>query len=190
MNLLDLPAGFDDPVESLLGFHRRIERQLASLGRLPVRLETFGVDAESSAVAASLVVFFERALPLHHADEERELLPLLDQRIFDAGERRDFRELQQRLEGDHREIERTWRRLRRPLEVLGEGVYRPLDLDVVQYFRALHAMHISAEEAALHMVALRLLPEDRALLSRRMAARRRGLSPPFPQGAGRARAVT
>jgi hypothetical protein len=86
MNLHDLPAGFDDPVEALLGFHRRIERQLGTLCQLPGKLEADGVDAQATADAASLLEFFSAAIAIHHADEE-ELMPMLEMRMADAAER-------------------------------------------------------------------------------------------------------
>ena len=172
MNLHDPPPGFVDPVDALLGFHRRIERQLASLGRLPGHLEIRGMDAETSAAAAAALDFFSGALAVHHADEE-ELLPILEMRIAAAGEREAFRDLRHRLEGEHREMARAWRSLRRPLEGIAEGVQRRIPFDLVQYFRALHSAHISEEEAGLHLAgARRLLPGDRAALGRGMAARR------------------
>lgn len=173
MNLHDLPTAIEDPVESLLGFHRRIERQLAALCRLPVHLEVHGVDPGASATAASIASFFANAVPLHHADEERDLLPLLEQRLADPAERDAFRYLRHRLEGDHRDMDEAWRRLRRPLEAIAEGIHRNLPESLVHYFRALHSVHITSEEAGIHMLATRRLrPHDHAELARRMLTRR------------------
>lgn len=171
MRLQDLPPGFDDPVEALLGFHRRIERQLAALGRIPIHLESHGVDAECSALAATALDFFTSAIDLHHADEE-DLLPLLEARL--AGEPRDeVRALRVRVETEHREMDRTWRALGRPLEGLAEGIKRGLPVDLLQYYRSLQSLHIGIEEAGIHRVAARcLLPADRAALGRGMVARR------------------
>ena len=172
MNLHDLPPGFDDPVEALLGFHRRIERQLAAFGLLPTQLEIRGADAGTSASAATLVAFFGDAVEIHHADEE-ELLPMLEVRTLQAPERDGARELRHRLEAEHREMARTWKALRRPLEGVAEGMHRKLPVDLVHYFRVLHATHISVEEAGLHALASRrLLASDRAALGRGMVARR------------------
>jgi hemerythrin-like domain-containing protein len=172
MNPHDLPPGFDDPVEALLGFHRRIERALAALGKLPCDLEVNGMDAQSTAAAASIIDFFSSALAIHHADED-ELLPMLELRTAQSPQRDAIRELRHRLEVEHREMDRTWRTLRRPLESIAEGMHRVLPQDLVQYFRASHATHISLEEAGLHATAARcLLPADRATLGRGMVARR------------------
>jgi len=172
MNLHDLSFGFHDPVDALLGFHRRIERALAGVGSLPARLEAHGIDAETSAAAAAAVTFFSDAIALHHADEG-ELLALLDARLRLPPDRDEFDDLRQRLESEHRQMNATWRSLRRPLEGIAEGVHRRLPQDLLQYFRALHGAHIAEEEASLHVLAARLLvPPDRAALTRGMAARR------------------
>jgi hemerythrin-like domain-containing protein len=171
MNLLDLPHGFDDPVAAMLGFHRRIERQLAALGQLPSHLDEHGIDARSTTDAASILEFFSCALATHHADEE-ELLPVLETRIHGA-ERDVVRELRHRLESEHREMDRTWKGLRRPLEGIAEGMHRNLPVDLVQYFRACQGAHISLEEVGLHRTAARCLrSSDRAALERGMQARR------------------
>ncbi len=130
MNPHDLPPGFDDPVEALLGFHRRIERALAALGKLPCDLEVNGMDAQSTAAAASIIDFFSSALAIHHADED-ELLPMLELRTAHSPQRDAIRELRQRLEVEHREMDRTWRSLRRPLESIAEGMHRVLPQDLV-----------------------------------------------------------
>lgn len=177
MNPGDTPAMGEDPIESMLGFHRRIERNLAALGRVAGEVEARGVDAQASAGAAVLVRFFGVLLPLHHADEEHDLVPLLQRRIAFADEREHFHALRQRLEADHRELRDAWRQLRAPLNAIGEGVSRRVPMDLVQYFRAMESLHISAEEGALHRWALRwLLPADRRLLARRMAERRAGVT--------------
>lgn len=169
-----------DPLESLLMFHRRVERCLASLAILPVHLETCGVNAEASARAGAILHCLGPAMALHHAEEERDLLPMLERRIGDASALGCFRAARQALEGDHREIESAWKRLRRPLQGLAEGLPRRFDGDDIQHFRALCAGHISVEEASLHFLALRhLLPEDRTVLGQRIRARReRGLRAP------------
>lgn len=177
MHLRDLPPGLDDPVDGLLAFHRRLERDLASLGRLPMHLECSGMDVAASAAAARLLHGLGAAAALHHALEEHELMPMLERRIARPAEREAFRALRQGLEADHREIALLWRSLRRPLEAIAEGLARRLSVDDIQYFRAIWTTHISAEEASLHLLALRhLLPGDRTALAQRIRARReRGL---------------
>jgi hemerythrin-like domain-containing protein len=165
----------EDPLESLLRFHRRIERGLASLGELHARLDGSAAGPESSGVAAELIDLFTTRMAIHHADEEHDLIPMLLRRIARAEERDNFREIRLRLESDHRELRDAWRHLRAPLEATAGGAPRRLPGDVVAYFRALHGLHICTEEGALHRVARqRLLDSDRAQLAGRMATRRAG----------------
>ena len=172
MNLTDLPSNRDDPVESMLGFHRRMERQLAALGRLPAHIEASGTSAEAMSIAASVLHCFGPAVLLHHEDEERDLIALLQRRLA-ASETAALDDLRRRLEADHREIDRSWRELRRPLQAISEGMMRRLPVNEIQYFRAITSTHISIEEGTLHALAMRhLRPEDRQALGRRMQARR------------------
>ena len=66
-HLFDTPAGFDDPLEMLLGCHRRIERQLETLKRLRAHVAAKGVDAEASIAAKK----DNRALQLTPAETRR-----------------------------------------------------------------------------------------------------------------------
>jgi hypothetical protein len=159
MNMNVLAPGIDDPVDAMLGFHRRIERQLASLGALPRLLDVNGPDAASMTTAASVLDFFSRAMPVHHRDEEElaHIIGFSDNRI----------------EAEHGEMDLAWRSLRRPLQAIAEGVKRAVPEDLVRYFRASHAAHIAFEEGALHLAAARSLQAvDRSALARGMAARR------------------
>lgn len=172
MNLYDLPPGYDDPVDWLLGFHRRMERHLAMLGRLAVQLPGSAPDPESARAAQAILECFEAGLKLHHADEEQDLLPLIARRLG-AVERQAFGFLRGRLAADHREMERVWREVRKPLRGVAEGVPRQLPAHEVGYFRAVASAHISYEESALHLLAVRHLDDaDRAGLARRMRERR------------------
>lgn len=153
MRLDLLPCGNDDPVGLLLMFHRRAERHLAELGRLPAHLEAGGVDIAAARTAASLLECFGPGVLRHHADQERMLLPLLAANIPEGGERRSFRLVRAQLEGEHREIERTWRMLRRPLEAIAEGVPRRVSPDEIRYFRTLFMTHVCTEEAIVHRLA-------------------------------------
>src|ERR1043165_4209464 len=109
--LFDTPAGFDEPLEMLLGCHRRIEKQLETLKKLRAHLETHAVDAEATVAAQNVLRYFGSAALNHHADEEEDLFPLLEARIDDAGERARFEAFRARLERDHRALESAWSRL-------------------------------------------------------------------------------
>lgn len=171
--LFDTPAGFDDPLAMLLGCHRRIEKQLATLSRLREHLAARGVDAEASLAAQAVLDYFVRAAPNHHHDEEIDLFPLIEARITDPGEAVRFRAFRDTLLKDHRELEAAWARIRKPLEGIAEGLVRHLPEPDVRAFVQAYAHHIVTEESALQEFFNRWLAEnDRERLGRSMAARR------------------
>lgn len=182
-SLFDVVA-FDDPLEMLLACHRRIEKQLETLKRLRAHVAEKGVDPEASSAAQAVLHYFEKAASNHNDDEERDLFPLLESRITDAGEMARFHAFRDEIGRDHRDMEAMWSRLRRPLEGIAEGLTRTLPADDVQAFIAAYARHILTEESALTEFFNRWLNDgDREALGRAMTARRRmvgvsGFEPP------------
>lgn len=173
MNLFDAPAGFDDPIGMWMGCHRRIERQLKTLAKLPAHLADKGVDAEASTAAQAILRYFEKSGPHHHEDEDRDLFPLLEMRITDASDLARFRELRERLEADHKRMEVIWARLRKPLHGIADGIARPLDAGDVETFRAIYRTHIPAEDGNIPGLVKRYISAaDLETLGRSMAARR------------------
>ena len=183
----DTTVGFDDPLEMLLACHRGIEKQLDTLKRLRAHLSARGVDAEASSAAQAVLRYFGHAAMSHHDDEEKDLFPLLEQRITDAGEQARFRLLRDELERDHREVQAQWLKLRKPLEGIADGLTRVPAANAVHDFVGAYARHILVEESALQELFNRWLDaDDRKALGRAMSARRtaggmvgvRGFEPP------------
>jgi pyridoxamine 5'-phosphate oxidase len=173
MNLFDTPAGFDDPIGMWLGCHRRIEKQLTTLSKLPGHLAGKGVDAEATNAAQAILKYFEKSAPHHHGDEDDDLFPLLERRITDAGELARFRALRAKLEEDHAKMAAVWARLRKPLQGIAEGLPKSLDAAEVAAFRDIYATHIPAEDGAIPDLARRYLSAaDLEALGRSMASRR------------------
>ena len=171
--LFDTPAGFDDPLEMLLGCHRRIERQLETLRRLREHLDRKGVDADASGAAQAVLDYFGRAASHHHQDEEADLLPMLEARITESGDAARFREFRAGLERDHRVLESGWAKLRKPLEAIAEGLSRHLPAADVDAFAQAYLAHILFEEATIKALFDRWLGEaDRRTLGLAMSARR------------------
>lgn len=177
-SLFDASVGFDDPLEMLLACHRRIEKQLDTLKRLRAHVDKDGVDAEASLAAQAVLRYFARAAGDHHDDEEKDLFPLLERRITDAGEQARFRALRAELERDHRDVEALWARLRKPLDGIADGLPRTLPAADVHAFVVAYARHILAEESTLGEFFDRWLDEaDRRTLARAMSARRSSAPP-------------
>ena len=183
-SLFDAAVGFDDPLEMLLACHRRIERHLKTLGHLHEHLVKYGVDAEASLAAQAILRYFTRAAESHHEDEEKDLFPLLEQRIPAGPEKARFNALRDRLERDHEHVRELWARFRKPLEGIADGLPRTLNAADVSAFIGAYTAHIMAEESALQDLFERWIDEsDRAALGRSMRVRRemvgvRGFEPP------------
>jgi hemerythrin-like domain-containing protein len=167
------PAGYDDPVGMFLGCHRRIEKKLGTLRRLRTYISEKGIDAEASVAAQEVLRYFDAPAAYHHEDEEIDLLPLLKKRIADATDRQRLHEIRDRLVDEHKEMDRVWGRLRKPLEGIADGLMRMLPETDVQAFVALYERHIKTEEGVIVPLAYRWLEgPDLAALGHAMAARR------------------
>ena len=172
-SLFNATVGFDDPLEMLLACHRRIERQLETLRKLQAHVEKNGVDADASIAAQAVLRYFAKAANDHTADEEKDVFPLLEERIPSGSEKARFHALRERLQSDHREAEAQWTRLRKTLEAIADGLPRSLTAAEVESFVAAYTAHIATEETALNELFSRWIDErDRATLGRRMKDRR------------------
>ena len=166
---------FDDPLGMLEACHGRIERQLATLGRLQRHLPEHGCDVDARAAARGILRYFDTAAPNHHADEEASVFP----RLRDAlPGRADM--LVANLEREHAALAAMWRHLRPCLAGIAAGARANLSPKEVAAVRAAYAAHIAREEGELIPLAARAF--DAAILAaigHEMAARR-GIDPAAP----------
>lgn len=180
---LDLPGhaapavGFEVPLEMLAACHGRVEGQCATLRRLVVHLAGHGADPQAREAAAAVMRYFDTSAVHHHADEEVDLFPALVESMA-GSDAVCLHELTASLTAEHRELERRWRALRRPLEQVAAGHASALPDDEVLGFIGLYERHIAREEAELLPMAGRLLSDaelDRIGLA--MRARRGAFEP-------------
>lgn len=178
MNLWDTPAGFDDPLAALAACHRRIEKQMSTLGRLQKHVVRNGFDEEARTATAGILRYFTEAAPHHHADEEIDLFPKVLRAAEASADRARAFELISHLLVDHRDMEIAWERVRDALLALQSGEKTALDNQICKDFTRIYAGHVEREEMQLFPLAARLLRQpDLATLGNAMA-RRRGLPPP------------
>ncbi len=172
-NLLGETApDFSDPLALLAACHGRMLGLCDLLERLPAHQATHGNDDELAAAANRLLRYFDQAAPLHHQDEEQDLLPLLGDRLESA--------VRHRLEREHEEQHALWARLRADLLAAIEGRPHPLEAAQIQAFVEACRSHIDFEETqVLPLARTTLDAEALARLGRAMAARR-GLTQPGP----------
>ena len=163
-----LAPSFDDPLGMLVACHRRIERELATLGRLQRHLPEHGCDDDARAAARAILKYFDGAAPNHHADEEESVFPRLRAVAHGPAE-----PLLAELEHDHDVISANWRRLRPLLAGIVAGVRANLSPRQVDDLRTLYLSHIGREERLLIPLALSALDnETLRKIGEEMAARR------------------
>ena len=76
--LFNNAPGFDQPLAVLKHCHDRIRKQLNTLDKLLQHLPTHGADDQAKQAATAVLRYFNEAAPLHHEDEEIDLLPTLE----------------------------------------------------------------------------------------------------------------
>lgn len=171
--LLPEPApDFHDPLGLLAACHGRIESQCATLLRLPAYLDLHGCDAQARQAALKALRYFESAGRHHHADEERDLFPLL--RVHAAHSQEEtLPAVLDCLEVQHGEMEGAWQALAIPLSGLANGRLAPGLLPLVEDFARLYRDHMVVENAVILPFARKCLGiAELRSLGERMAARR------------------
>ena len=171
MSLKQPGPSFDEPLEMLEACHERIQAQLATLERLGPHLETKGCDAEARSAAQAVMRYFDTSGAWHHQDEDHDLFPALRVKAR-ALERADVAAAIEELQQEHRNMDAQWKRLRERLNAIAAGEPR-LDPEEVARFAWLYRRHMDREATAVLPFARHALSaEERALLGKRMAARR------------------
>ena len=169
MSLLGEAApDFDDPLGLLAACHGRMRSFCDLLERLPAWIAQHGIDTEAVAGAQRVLRYFDVAAPLHHADEEQDLFPLL-------AAQPDAATLIERLLAEHAHLERNWDRLAaelRPL-VAADATAGPGLQAAIDAFCSAYRAHIALEDTQLLPLAhARLQAGQLRAMGRHMAQRR------------------
>jgi hemerythrin-like domain-containing protein len=147
-------SGGGDAIDLLLECHQRIRRFTAMAVALAEAGDS-GDAGERAAAASALVRYFGDALPLHVADEEVDLEPLLERRTASA----EVAGLMSALGRQHRHIEALVAELMPSWQALLDGGTGAAELaDASAELAALLGDHLALEEAEL-------MPRARAALS-------------------------
>jgi len=165
-------VGFEQPYEMLEACHERVQRSLDLLGRLVAYVDENGHDAQTRSAAADVLRYFDIAAPLHHADEEVHVFPLL-LALDDAP----LRDAVHRLQADHLRMGELWSTVRQSLLRWCElGCTEKLDdttREAIRRFRAMYDDHLVAEEGLVFPAArARMDGAALAAMSRQMQKRR------------------
>jgi len=154
--------------------HERLRRQCENL----VQLAKDPAAAEAPEIAAAILDFLETDLPLHRADEEEDLFPLLERRspVPETGAHDELLSSLAVLRQEHRDDIEQGHSLFASLRLIAEGE-APRDPEMFRHyvhaFVKLQRGHQALENRVVLTAAFeRLTPEDLAELGRKMAARR------------------
>jgi hemerythrin-like domain-containing protein len=162
-------AGFDQPFEMLDACHQRVEAMLVLLGRLSAHLGTHGADEQAQQAARDVMRYFDLAAPHHHEDEERHVLP----RLQECG----HAVLADRVLREHAAMAVAWADVRAVLLGIAQGRC-PADAAAVaqqwREFAALYREHIALEERDVFPLAREHTGADGLRAMADEMARRRG----------------
>jgi pyridoxamine 5'-phosphate oxidase len=139
--------------------HGRIKKQLATLSKLGRYLNKHGVDAEAQAAAQAVLRYFRIAAPLHHEDEEVNLLPVLAQLSQQQGVS-EFQDWQSSILLQHQQMHEQWLNLAKQLDLIQSGQMPNWDETATKAFIHLYTEHISFEENNILPLAERLFSQE------------------------------
>ena len=156
MNALpDTAPGFDQPIAVLKHCHDRIRKQLATMQKLPEHLARHGADAEARSAAQAVLNYFDKAAHLHHADEEENLVPML-QAVAQGEDAATLAQLVPGILRDHDQMDAMWQDLHEALRAIANGSAASLSATGVQHFATRYAEHMELEETRIAPMAKRL----------------------------------
>lgn len=170
--LFDSAPGFDQPLAVLKHCHDRIRKQLATMAKLLEHLPAHGADKDAQQAAQSVLNYFIKAAPLHHEDEEINLLPELQVTASDEDAAM-LANLLPKILSQHEDMAARWQQLEKQLSAIAAASAASLSASEVQDFQALYSEHMQIEETQIAPMAKRLFSEAQmAALGAAMQARR------------------
>ncbi len=170
--LFEPAPDFDQPIAVLKHCHERIKKQIKTMQRLLEHLPRHGANLEAQQAAKAVLAYFNKSADLHHADEEENLMPML-QSVATGEDAALLAQLLPKILREHKKMEAAWQVLALQLEDIADGESSQLSANDVQAFGELYAEHMVKEETWLAPMALRLFsPEQMQALGTAMRTRR------------------
>jgi len=163
---------FDQPIAVLKHCHDKIRKNLQTLQKLPAHLEAHGADDEAQKAASAVLRYFRDAAPNHHADEEEDLLPML-QGTAQGDDKHLLDTLQPQILDEHKQMDLIWVKLEAQLDAIVSRQNPALDAADAEQFAALYTAHMEKEEGNIAPMAKRLFSDAQMQqLGNAMRARR------------------
>ena len=174
--LPDTAPGFDQPIAVLKHCHDRIRKQLATLDKLLAHLPLHGADEQARQAASAVLKYFDKAAPLHHEDEEQDLIPML-RSIAEGNDAALLAKLAPGIIDDHRLMDAAWQHLHEQLAAVAGGQGAALSATEVRRFAERYASHMEREEGHIAPMAKRLFSAAQMAVLGAAMQRRRGIAP-------------
>ncbi|WP_298402514.1 pyridoxamine 5'-phosphate oxidase [Janthinobacterium sp.] len=178
--LFDSVPGFDQPIAVLKHCHDKIRKQLTTLHNLLGHLGQNGNTPEAQQAAKAVLQYFNKAAHLHHADEEQDLMPML-QATATGEDAALLATLVPGILADHQRMDQAWLTLRPELDAIAAGTDSQLSHDGVRDYIAAYQAHMAKEEGQLAPMAKRLFSAQQMEQLGTAMQRRRGIAPDAPE---------
>jgi pyridoxamine 5'-phosphate oxidase len=155
-SLFQTAPGFDEPFAVLRHCHDRIRQQINTLNNLLAHLPHHGADTGAQHAAHAILRYFTIAAPMHHEDEEVDMLPML----VKSAEDEDAKYLAlwlPKILADHEIMEQLWQQLELQLKDIDAGISSSLSEQDVAQFTSTYKAHMEIEESHIAPIAQRVL---------------------------------
>lgn len=154
-SLFETAPDFDQPIAVLKHCHDKIRKQINTLKNLARHTPQSGEDIDMQQAAQAVLRYFSTAAPNHHADEENDLLPMLQSTAVgeDAAL---LNSLIPEIMQEHQHMDAAWTTLDRQLRDIVSGASDALSESDVTRFADLYAAHMEKEETQIAPMAKRL----------------------------------
>ena len=173
--LFDSAPEFDQPLAVLKHCHDRIRKQVATLGKLIPHLAEHGADQQAQQAANAVLRYFQMAAPLHHEDEEIDLLPTL-KKVAQNEDAALLETLLPKILEQHETMANMWATLEVALSQIAKGENADLKEQDVNAFEAIYQEHMQIEETQIAPMAKRLFSETQMQALGQAMKKRRGVA--------------
>jgi pyridoxamine 5'-phosphate oxidase len=182
MNALpDSAPGFDQPIAVLKHCHDRLRKQLQTLDKLLPHLAAHGADEQAQQAAAAVIKYFDKAAPLHHEDEEHDLLPML-QSTARGDDAALLAQLGPTILDEHRQMDAMWQGLHEQLRAIASAGGATLRESDVRRFADMYDAHMAREESHIAPMAKRIFSAAQMAALGQAMQLRRGIAVPVLTG--------
>lgn len=178
-HLFDPVPGFDQPIAVLKHCHDKIRKQIATMQKLIGHLAQHGATIDAQQAAKSVLQYFNKAAPLHHEDEEQDLMPML-QATATGEDAALLQTLVPAILADHVQMDLAWQALKAQLDAVAAGTAATLSADDVARFAESYRQHMEKEETRLAPMAKRIFSEEQMATLSTAMQKRRGLCDDAP----------